>query len=211
MTDNPHRPRRPALFTSAQFETQAGSLDPADVAEVAHQSAAALVGEGRTNQDPEVRRRLVALVDEIGLSTIAELWSQRPPVSLPGVLWRLYVLREWVQRDPAGAAADYSAGLPVAHVSHAIAGSAEPPNPEALQELADSILTGMFAGDVAVALERASAFCRVISAGRAHRADTSDAHDDMLATAQTHSASALLTTASDLERSAAAWRAGKLD
>lgn len=206
-----YRPRRPAMFTSAQMDTQPGSLDPADVTEVAHQTAAVLVGEGRATQDPAVRARLVGLVDEIGLSTVAQLWSERPAVSLPGALWRLYVLREWVRRDPVGASRDYSEGLPLAQVSHVVAGSAEPPSPVALQEVADAILTGVFAGDVAVALERAAAFCQVVSVGRAHRADDSDEHDSALATSQTNSASALLTTASDLARCAAAWRAGTLD
>ena len=58
-------------------------------------------------------------------------------MSLPGALWRLYALREWVRRDPAGAAADYAEGLPLAQVSHAIAGSAEPPTPDTLSALVD--------------------------------------------------------------------------
>lgn len=199
------------MFTPAQFDSQPGSLDPADVTEVAHQTAAVLLGEGRASDDPAVRARLVGLVDEIGLSTVAQLWAERPAVSLPGALWRLYVVREWVVRDPVGASRDYTEGLPLAQVSHVIAGSAEPPTPDALHELVDAILTGVFAGDVGVALERAAAFCEVVSIGRAHRADESDRIDEERASAQTTSASALLTTASDLRRAAAAWRAGTLD
>ena len=74
--------------------------DPAEVTEVAHQTAAILVGTGRAAHDPEVTARLVTLVDDLGLSTVADLWSARPARSLPGALWRLYALREWVRRSP---------------------------------------------------------------------------------------------------------------
>ncbi|TWE07320.1 hypothetical protein [Rudaeicoccus suwonensis] len=207
----PKRPRRPAMMTPREMDSQPSSLDPAEVSEVAHETAAVLVGAGRAADDPELTRRLVELVDELGMSTIAQLWADRAPVSLPGALWRLYTIREWVQRDSVGAAMDYDVGRHHADVSHAVAGAAEPPSPEALRELVDAILTGVFDGDLAVALDRAAAFCRVISIGRAHRADDDDGYDEAAASAATHSASALLSTAQDLSRAAAAWRAGQLD
>ena len=58
-----------------------------------------------------------------------------------------------------------------------IAGIAEPPRPEELQRVADQILAGVFDGDLAVALERASAFCAVIAAGRAELAHDRDEVD----------------------------------
>ena len=208
MSDNDSRPpRRPALRSSAELESYSGSSDPAVLSEAAHETAAALVGTGRAAHDPEVTAKLVNLVDELGLSTLAELWADRPATSLPGALWRLYTLREWVRRDPVGAARDYEAGRSSAEVAHAVAGSAEPPTPEAVQQLSDQILAGVFEGDLAVALERAAAFCRVVSVGRAHRVDDAD----VSASTQTTRAAALLTTAGDLSRCAALWRAGKLD
>ena len=45
---------------------------PAEVTEVAHQTAAILVGTGRAAHDPEVTSRLVTLVDDLGLSTVAD-------------------------------------------------------------------------------------------------------------------------------------------
>ncbi|NHN55494.1 hypothetical protein G9U51_06830 [Calidifontibacter sp. DB0510] len=209
MTED-RRPRRPAPFTPRQLDSFESRLDPAQVSEVAHETAAVLVRTGRAAHDPELTRRLVNLVDELGMSTIAELWSSLPAVSLPGALWRLYVLREWVRRDPAGAVADYQSGRPYLDVSHAVAGAADPPSPEGLRDMGDAILTGAFEGDFAVALERAAAFCDVISVGRAHRADASDGHADQTASAQTFSAAALATTASDLRRCASSWRANTL-
>lgn len=193
------------------LEAQPSHVDPAEVSEAAHQTAAVLVGRGRAAHDPEVTRRLVGLVDEMGIATVADLWADRPAVSLPGALWRLYTLREWVQRAPSEAAKDYEEGRVHAGVSHAVAGAAEPPSPESLRAMADDILTGIFEGDLAVALERAAAFCQVVSVGRAHRADQRDSTDAVGASAQTSSASALLTTAKDLTRCAAKWRAGRLE
>jgi hypothetical protein len=204
------RPRRPTLLGKAALETFGGAPDPAALAEAAHATATLLVESGRATTDEAARARLVALVDEVGLDTIADLWAQRPPRSLPGALWRLYVLREWVRRDAVGATHDFAAGRATAPVAHVVAGAAEPPTPEALRTLLDAILHGVFAGDLAVALERAGAFCRVVVAGRVHRADDVEAGDPSGADALTRSSSSLLRTAEDLEAAAALWRGENL-
>ena len=95
-----HPPRRPAFFSPSALEAHGGAYDPTDALAAAHETAAVLVHAGRASNDPGLTERLVTIVDEIGLSTLAELWSQRPARSLPGALWRLYVLREWVRRSP---------------------------------------------------------------------------------------------------------------
>lgn len=205
------RPRRPEFRTPAELEAAGGeALDPAEVSEVAHETASALVGQGRASQDPALRERLVHLVDELGVATVAELWAQRPAVSLPGALWRLYMLREWVQRDPAGASADYTEGMKHADVAHVVAGAAEPPGPDEVRDLGDAIVRGVYEGDLAVALDRAAAFCRVIAVGRAHRADDRDGLDEEGAARATRTAGSLVTTAHDLERAAALWRDSRL-
>lgn len=205
-------PRRPAFFAPVSMDSRGGaeSLDPARVTEVAHETAAVIVRTGRAAHDPELTSRLVALVDDLGLSTIAELWAARPARTLPGALWRLYVLREWVRRDPVGASADYAAGIRFADVPHVVAGVAEPPGPAELQELTDAILTGIFEGDLAIALLRASGFCRVVSAGRAQRANDAEGQDPQWGSAQTRRAASMLTTADDLETCARLWRNGDL-
>jgi hypothetical protein len=213
-------PRRPAFFTSSSMDSRGGpeSMDPARVSEVAHETAAVIVRTGRAARDPELTSKLVALVDDLGLSTLAELWADRPARSLPGALWRLYVLREWVRRDPVGASADYAAGIRFADVPHVVAGVAEPTGPAEMQELADAILTGVFEGDLAIALHRASSFCRVVAAGRAQRAndadadagdgDTNDARalDLQWGSAHTRRAASLMNTGDDLEACARLWR-----
>jgi hypothetical protein len=205
-----HRPRRPALLGKAAIESLGGAPDPAELAEAAHATAQTLVDAGRAVSDPVTIERLVRLVDDHGLDTIAGLWSERPARSLPGALWRLYALREWVRCDPREASADFSAGQPVAPVSSVIAGAADPPTPEALRQLTDAILSGVFAGDLAVALERAGAFCRVVAAGRAHRADDVEPYDDSRAALLTRRSASLLQTGEDLEAAASLWRSHDL-
>jgi len=200
--------RRPALLGPAALDTFDGGSDPAALAEAAHSTAAAIVDAGRRAADPALTARLVSLVDDHGLDTIADLWSGRPARSLPGALWRLYVVREWVRRDPVGAARDYTAGHTLAQVPHVVAGVAEPPGPDEVRALADAVLTGVYAGELDVALERAAAFCRVVAAGRALRAD--DDPDPTSATTATKRAASLQQTAEDLEAAARAWRSHDL-
>lgn len=197
MSDEPRPPRRPTLFTPAGLEAHAGTHDPLKEIEAAHETAAVLVHAGRSSQDPILTARLVALVEELGLATVADLWAHRPARSLPGALWRLYVLREWVRRSPEEASADYSAGVRFTDVDHAVAGAADPVGPQEVLEVADAILAGVFQGDLAVALDRAAAFCRVVAAGRGDRTEGEVAAER---------AAQLLLTAHDLAAAAALWR-----
>ncbi|GAA4360931.1 hypothetical protein GCM10023145_36890 [Angustibacter luteus] len=196
------------MFGPHALDTFEAGTDPAAAAEAAHATAWAIVEAGRSADDPELTARLVRLVDDHGLDTIADLWSERPARSLPGALWRLYVVREWVRRDGVGAAADYQAGRALAPVADVVAGVAEPPGPDEVRTLADAVLTGVYSGDLDVALERAAAFCRVVSAGRAVRADDLADHDESVQL--TRRAASLLSTAADLEAAAHAWRAADL-
>ncbi len=200
-TQGPGKPRRPIFFDDAALEAHGGTVDPVQQIEAAHESAAVLVHAGRAAADPQLTERLVALVQDVGLSTVADLWATRPARSLPGALWRLYALREWVRTTPQEASREYAAGMRHTSVDHAVAGAQEPPGPEELRELLDAVLRGVFDGDFAVALERAAAFCRVVSAGRAEVSEGEPA---------AQSASALQGTAVDLAAAAAAWRQGDL-
>ena len=212
MSSDPGRPRRPIHFGPDELEAHGGTLPgPAETTEVAHQTAAILVGTGRAAGDPDVTTRLVGLVDDLGLPAVAELWSSRPGRSLPGALWRLYALREWARRSADQASREYAAGIRFTDVSHAIAGIAEPPDPEELRRVVARILSGVFDGDLAVALERAAAFCAVVAAGRAELAHDVDATDPAGASGLTRSGAQLLSTGEDLRACANLWRSGRLD
>ena len=208
--DRQQSPRRLALLGPAALETFAGGADPAQLAEAAHATATALVTAGRGTDDPDTASRLVSLMDDVGIDTVAEMWAERPARSLPGALWRLYALREWVRVDPTGASVDFRAGEHLAEVARVVSGAAEPPTPEALRALLDEILGGVFRGDLAVALERAGAFARVVAAGRAARADDQDAAEHDAAHELTRRSASLQRTAEDLEAAASLWRTADL-
>ena len=214
MTDpgrSPSRPRRPAMLDPRAADELPGDSDPALRSEIAHTTAGAIVHRARASEDPAVVERLVRLVEAEGLDVVAALWADSPPGTLPGALWRLYVLREWVRRDPATVAERYRSGATAAQVPGVVAGVAMPPGPDDVRRVADAVLSGVFAGDLAVALERGAAFCRVLSTGAAFDADGVEDLDPDGARRLTRGASSLIRTAEELELAADLWRRDRLD
>lgn len=203
--------RRPAMLDIEMADEIEGDIDPAEKSLIAHETAGIFVAEARASRDPELVARLVRLVDEEGIETVAMLWSKAGAHTLPGALWRIYMIREWVKVDADAVARSYHHGVHAAHVRHAIAGVEDPPGPSEVRALADAVLSGVFTGDLAVALERAGAFCRVVATGTAFEAQTDEGHADDRAHRTTMRAAQLLRTGEDLERCAAMWREGKLD
>ena len=170
-----HRPtQREAEF----FDEFEGGADPALVRE-AGDLAATLLVRGVHDVDatdaPAIAERVLRLAETEGIETIAEVWSGAPADSLAGCLWRLYLLRSWVHAAPAALAADFEEGRSRAPVARVVAGVADPPGPEQLKAMVDAVLRGIAQGDFADVLFRASAFARVVAAGRASRASSSDA------------------------------------
>jgi len=188
-----------------------GDADPALRSEIAHTTAGAIVHQARASEDPAVVERLVRLVEAEGLDVVAALWADSPPGTLPGALWRLYVLREWVRRDPATIAERFRSGAVAAQVPGVVAGVAMSPGPADVREVADAVLSGVFAGDLAVALERGAAFCRVLATGAAFDADDVEDADPDGARRLTRGASSLIRTAEELELAADLWRHDRLD
>ncbi len=203
------RNRRPLLRATLGAHL-AGEVDPIATTEAARGVAYALVDRARGSDDPEVTRRLVRLADDQGLDELAELWADAPAVSLPGALWRLYLLRAWVQRDPVSAARQFEAGQGRVLPREVVAGLADPPGPDGVRDLADAVLTGVFEGDLDVALDRAAAFCWVVAGGRAAQADDLDDADSAAADRVTRGGHALARTADQLAAAARRWRAGTL-
>jgi hypothetical protein len=199
---DPVKHHKPLLTDPAQIDAASSESDPMEIVEAAHRTAAVVVGRGREGDDPELTRRLVGLVEEVGLSTVAEMWAGRPARSLPGALWRLYLLHEWVQRDPVEVSRAFEAGAAHADVYRVIAGVAEPPSPEDLVTLTRRILQGVFDGDLAVALERASAFCHVVAVGLADPA----AGTDDVPRERVQQAARMQSTAEDLQACGRLWR-----
>ncbi|UNK71764.1 DNA-directed RNA polymerase subunit beta [Microbacterium sp. H1-D42] len=208
MPEQFHRPvRRPPTA----FDNLVGQADPAEQSRVAHATASALLERARRDESGAVTERLIGFAAEHGIDEIAELWSHAPARSLPGTLWRLYLLQIAIRSDAAQTALLYERGRVELHSADAvIAGAPAPANPEELVALVDMILRGAFRGDFAVALERAAAYCRVQASGATHIADDYERTEPDRAGELTRRALRLTTYAEDLAASAAAWRRGTL-
>lgn len=199
-----HKPvRRPAAHLDRHFAAE----DPADVSRAAHETASALLTRARQADDVGVVDRLIGFTDRHGIDTIAELWSRSPATSLPGALWRLYLLQVMIHDDARTAALLYERGrAALGTADDLVAGAPVPAGPDEMVTLIDTILRGVFRGDFAVALDRAAAFCRVQAAGAVDLADDHDAAEPARATTLTTRALRLSTYAEDLAACAALWR-----
>jgi hypothetical protein len=191
--------KKPSLPGAALFEAQAGGSDPAEMAAAGHRIATLLVRGPRNDDDQGLVDRVLHLADEEGLGVIAELWSHAAPDSLAGALWRLYLLRTWVHRQPAQAAREYATGKAYAPVHEVLAGVVDPPGPEEVIALVDTVVRGIVSVHFDVTLDRAAAFAHIVGVGRG-QLDTGDPH----------SAAKLVDTALHLHHAAEMERSGHL-
>ena len=159
--------KRPSLPGSALFEAQAEGADPAEMAAAGHRIATLLVRGPRSGDDQGLVDRVLHLADEEGLGVIADLWSHAAADSLAGALWRLYLLRTWVYRQPEQAAREYAAGKAYAPVHEVLAGVVDPPGPDEVIALVDTVVRGIVGEDFDVTLDRAAAFAHIVGVGRA--------------------------------------------
>lgn len=207
MTDDTRGYHKPVRRPAELFDRLYAGDDPSEISRVAHATAAALLRRVREEPHPEIVERLVGFTDVHGIDDLAELWSRSPARTLPGALWRLYLLQLMIHDDPETAALLYERGRSeLASIDAVVAGAPVPAGPDELVTLVDTIMRGLFSGDFAVALDRASAFCRVEAAGATHLADDYEATDPERASAFTTRALRLSTYANDLAASAALWR-----
>ncbi|MGH1562806.1 hypothetical protein [Mumia sp. DW29H23] len=187
----------PDLFTARQ-----GDEDPVARAEAGARVAHLMVRGARDAADQATTERVLALADEHGLDLLAELWADAPADSLAGALWRLYVLRTWVRRDPVQAAREFDAGKLHAPVDEVVAGVVDPPGPQEVVALVDAVVRGVVTNDLADTLDRAAAFARIVGIGRAALGEA----DSIGAV----SASRLVDTAAALQSAARNERRGEL-
>jgi hypothetical protein len=204
MAERPERPHRPALHADlTALIDAAGGTDAGSRAEIAAATAAVVMNAGR--QDGDDDERFVGLADRIGLDTLAALWRDADPVSLPGALWALYLLRQWCHTNADEVTRLWRAGEAVAAADAVVAGVADFADVVAVRQVADAVLGGAYRGDFAVALERAAALFRVLAAGRRELVlDGSEGSQEVERAGRNERVAADLTTA------AARWRAGTL-
>jgi hypothetical protein len=159
--------KKPTLPGSALFESQSASADPAEHSAAGHRIANLLVRGPHDDSDGELVERVLHLVDNEGLAVVAELWAHASGESVAGVLWRLYLLRTWVQRNPEQAAREFGAGRIYAPVQELLAGMTDPPGPAEVSTLLDTLVRGIVTTDFDVVIDRAAAFAHIAGVGRA--------------------------------------------
>ena len=215
-----HRPARLDPETAEQLE---GSADTAVASELAHRAAQALIGGfpgTEVGDDPITRSGVVAAVATNGVDDIAELWADSPVTTLPGALWRLFLVREWIRRDPELVARRYATVVDLTEADDAATarleaalGEARPVlAPTGLRERLDVLLAGDVEGavtEIAPLLSATAGFLRALAAGSSPAWIEDDT--DELADRVTRRDSALLATADELTDSARRAAAGLLD
>ncbi|MCF2711449.1 hypothetical protein [Schaalia hyovaginalis] len=205
------RPRRPAMLGPATAEAIIGDEDPAASSALAHSSAWALMGVGDEDFDIEAIGRLRALVRGSGVDAIAHLWARSPEFTLPGALWRLYLLVEWCERDRALACALYDAGTR-ARIVPGLERPLEVRPLESILDEAEALLRGDLSDDeLDHVLVQASIALRLLAAGEGGNGDWITDPNDPLAHAVTTRARAFLATAEELDIAAREARVGALD
>lgn len=202
---------RPVLQPTSSFDWIIGSDDAGASQRLAQETSWALLNRVRRVADAEVVERVVSLASGEGIDDIAELWANSSAHSLAGQLWRIYLLRRITQADPDGTAELFRQGKAASPtIDPVVAGVADTVEPESIATLCDTILRGIFTGDLAVALERAASYCRIMSLGAAAIADERDHHDDAHASELTTRALRYSSFANELHAGARRWRDGTL-
>lgn len=198
----------PVKRPSDVLEALGGSGDPAAQTTLAHDTAQSLLHRISRAPDPKLVDAVISYADSHGIDDVAELWSASAPDTLPGALWRLYLLRHTIATSPEEAGYRFRRGLEVDTVGQAIAGSTSAPTPEQVVELATTILRGAFTGDFADALQRAGGFARVMSTGSRELAASE--HDEERAQAESRHADGFSSLSGELTTAAELWRRDRL-
>ncbi|MBH0023395.1 DNA-directed RNA polymerase subunit beta [Salinibacterium sp. NG253] len=209
MADNFHKPTQ---YSGDKFDTFEGGQDPAQIMRAAHDTAHALIDGARNSDDPAVVDRIVAYTDKHGIDALAELWSRSSASSLPGALWRIYLLRAVIQQDAVGTSLLFQRGIEtLPTIDAAVTGAVNPTGPHEIKELADQILRGLFHGDFGVALDRAASFSRILASGATSVADDQELLNPERASELTTRAARYSLTAQEFTACAKLFRAGSLD
>ncbi len=187
--------KKPSLPGSELFEALPAHIDPTEPSAAGQRIATLLVRGPLDKADQLLVDRVLHLAESEGLSTIAELWANAPSDSLPGALWRLYALRTWVYRQSAQAAREFAAGKRFSPVHEVLAGVVDPPGPQEVIGLVDTVIRGIVGSDFDITLDRAAAFAHLVGVGRAHlEVDDADSAARLVETARS------LHGAAELER-----------
>ena len=201
-------PRRPAMLDAEQAENIPGAEDAASSSEVAHLVAQTLLGIEK--ESDENVQRLRQLLESGGIDTVSELWSTSPASTLPGTLWRLYLVYQWYLRDPQLVNERFQQGLATLDIGDIFS---REHSDKSVANLMDK-LAALWQAQTSIAelaplLDRVSDFLQVLASGVS--AEWIKDSRDELADSVTLRPQALLQTADDLKLSARAAKANHLN
>lgn len=201
-------PRRPAMLDAEQAENIPGAEDAASSSEVAHLVAQTLLGIEK--ESDENVQRLRQLLESGGIDTVSELWSTSPASTLPGTLWRLYLVYQWYLRDPQLVNERFQQGLAALDIGDIFS---REHSDKSVANLMDKLAALWQArtsiAELAPLLDRVSDFLQVLASGVS--AEWIKDSRDELADSVTLRPQALLQTADDLKLSARAAKANHLN
>lgn len=219
---------RPVLMEPAEAERYTGAEDTAATSALAHQSAQLLIG-GYLGADTDTTLTAAGLrkvVASHGVDVIGELWATSPAGTLPGALWRLLLLREWIERDPALVESRYATAVTINDDAaqarfEAALGQAQRVDsvPQVQAQLNELLLGGAFAGSQRTPSRRSQLYPTLLASAalleRLSRASEQDSwitdENDPLYDMVTSRARALAATAAELREAATKAAVGKLD
>lgn len=119
--NQPRKFRRPAMLSAEQTEAIQGTEDPAESSIVAYEAARAFIDPHATDEH-SADIRLKAAGE--GPDEFAPLWQGQPGSTIPGILWRCYVMLQWWDADAAAIRAHYDCGKQTDYI-HALYGDVE--------------------------------------------------------------------------------------
>lgn len=201
-------PRRPAMLDAEQAESIPGAEDAASSSEVAHLVAQTLLGIEK--ESDENVQRLRQLLESGGIDTVSELWSTSPASTLPGTLWRLYLVYQWYLRNPQLVNERFQQGLAALDIGDIFSREhSDKSVANLMDELAALWQAQTSIAELAPLLDRVSDFLQVLASGVS--AEWIKDSRDELADSVTLRPQALLQTADDLKLSARAAKANHLN
>lgn len=194
---------KPVKRPSDVLESWSGQGDPAAISELAHETAAAVLA--RLSGDEEAIDDAIRYIDEEGIDELAELWEYAPANSLPGALWRLYVIRTTLLDNEQAALEAIRLGITA---SEHLDGPNDAPTTEEVLEFATETFRGAFTGDFGLGLEKTAMLAHLgaeglrqidpglLPLGEETREERADRYEGL---------------ANDLLRAASQWKLGKLN
>jgi len=213
----------------AEAERYTGAEDTAATSALAHQSAQLLIG-GYLGADTDTTLTAAGLrkvVASHGVDVIGELWATSPAGTLPGALWRLLLLREWIERDPALVESRYATAVTISDDAAAQArfetalsqGQRVDSVAQVQSQLNELLLGDASAGSQRTPSRRSQLYPTLLASAalleRLSRASEQDSwitdEKDPLYDVVTSRARALAATAAELREAATKAAVGKLD